>query len=224
MTPDGWLPLFRDRTDAGRRLAAALAGRPLPAGGPPVVLAVPRGGVVVAAEVARALDAPLDVLVARKLGAPGQPELAIGAATAHGDVVLDRFLIRELGVPPEYLEAERRRQAQAAQEQEERFRRARPPVSLEGRTVVLVDDGLATGATMEAAVLTTRRLGAGAVVVAVPVASAEGAARMRRLADRFVSLYTPADFGAVGAYYREFRQVTDQEVVRLLEEHRDRAG
>ncbi|HEY8490189.1 MAG TPA: phosphoribosyltransferase family protein [Dehalococcoidia bacterium] len=221
MTPDGWFPYFRDRADAGRRLAAALADL---RDARPVILAVPRGGVAVAAEVARALDAPLDVMVARKLGAPGQPELAIGATTARGDVVLDPFLIRELEVPEQYVEAERRRQSQAAQEQEQRFRRARPPVGLEGRTAVLVDDGLATGATMEAAVRTARRLGAGAVVVAVPVASTEGAARMRRLADRFVSLHTPPDFGAVGAYYREFRQVPDEEVVRLLEESRGRAG
>lgn len=206
-------PYFRNRTEAGRRLAAQLEEyRDLR----PVVLAIPRGGVPVGAEVARALNAPLDIIVARKLGAPGQSELAIGATTAYGDVVIDEFLIRELEVEDAYLEAERRRQSEEARRREERFRRVRPPVDLSGRTAILVDDGLATGSTMQAAALSARRLGASRVVVAVPVASPEGAERLRRVSDRVISLHTPTYFGAVGFYYQEFGQVTDDQVADIL--------
>ncbi|MCU0266037.1 MAG: phosphoribosyltransferase [Actinomycetia bacterium] len=206
---------FADRADAGRQLGAALqpglGARPAV-----VVLGLPRGGVVVAAEVARVLAAPLDVLVVRKVGTPTNPELALGAVLADGPAVLNpRVLSAEQldgGQVERLVAAERARCA----EREGRYRPGRPPVDVEGRTVLLVDDGLATGATMRAAVAAVRGRGAGRVVVAVPVGPRETLAVLQREADEVVCLRRPLLFRAVGWAYADFRPTTDDDVVALL--------
>ena len=181
------------------------------------MLGLPRGGVPVAAEVARALDAPLDVLVVRKLGLPTQPELAMGAVASGGTRVLNEDVTEGLGVPPEEVERVARREVAAVEDQERRFRGDRPPPALTGRTVVLVDDGLATGATMRAAVRAARAQAPAHIVVAVPVASDGAVADLRREADEVVALVVPRWFPAVGAAYRDFTPVPDDEVRRLLD-------
>jgi putative phosphoribosyl transferase len=205
---------FGSRAHGGRALAGRLAryaGR-----SDAIVLALPRGGVPVAYEVAVALDAPLDVLVARKLGVPGHPELAMGAI-AGGDVrVLNRDLLRHLRVRgaaiDRVLDEERRELARRERE----YRGDRPPLDVRGRTAIVVDDGLATGATMYAAVTALEQQHAARVVVAVPVASREAAATLAPVADEVVTVMTPAPFHGVGAWYDDFGQTTDEEVRRLL--------
>ena len=207
---------FRDRHDAGQRLAEALAflkGRK-----DLLVLGIPRGGVVVAAEVARALGAPLDVFIARKIGAPGNPELAIGAVASSGDVVLDERLIAGLRVPADYIEAETARQRQEIARRMAAYRGDRPPPKLAGKTVVLVDDGVATGATTLAALRALRAAKPAELILAVPVGPPDTIARLSAEADQVICLHTPAWFWAVGAFYVDFSQTTDEEVVRLLRE------
>jgi putative phosphoribosyl transferase len=204
--------VFRDRSDAGRRLAEALPER---LQGEAVVLGIPRGGVVVARVVADALELPLDVVVPRKIGAPVNPELAIGAI-APGVQVWDRRLIRRLDVPDDYL-----REQVAAEEAEigrrtEAYRRGRPAVELMGRTVVIIDDGIATGATAVAALRWARAHGAERVVLAVPVAPPETIERLEGEADDVVVLLSPPWFRAVGEWYERFEQTTDEEVVEAL--------
>ncbi len=212
--------LYRDRVDAGRALARTLAAyRPHA-----VVIGVPRGGVVVAAEVARALDAELDVIVARKVGAPGQPELAIGAVSADGTTFLNDELIRLLGVSDPYLSAVIQRRWEEARERDRLLRGDTPRIPLKGRTVILVDDGLATGATMRAAVRAARHERPSRVVVAVPVGSTEACGALRLEADEVICPDERAEFGAVGLYYQRFDQVRDEEVVQLLRESRRREG
>ena len=205
---------FRDRTDAGRVLADAVSGRA--AGDGVVVLGLPRGGVPVAAEVSRALGAPLDVFVVRKLGTPGHRELAMGAIASGGVRVMNDDLVRRLGVPPEAVEAVVGVELAELHRREAAYRSGRPPLELTGRTAVLVDDGLATGATMLAAVGAVRAAGAGRVVVAVPVGSPEACDRLRAQADDLICLHEPVDFGAVGTYDSDFAQTSDDEVRRLL--------
>ena len=206
---------FRDREEAGRllgeRLRRTLAGKQV------VVLGIPRGGVIVAAVVAEILGAPLDVIVARKLGAPWNPELAIGAVTSDGTVVVESWA-GEAGVEGDYFRREQTRKVAEAKDREARFRAGRPPLTLKGRIAVLVDDGIATGATMEAAVRAARNLGAERVIVAAPVASAESAARLAKAADELVVLAEPEPFEAVGLWYRLFDQVPDDRVVAILHE------
>ncbi|HET7600365.1 MAG TPA: phosphoribosyltransferase family protein [Gemmatimonadales bacterium] len=204
---------FTDRLDAGRRLAEAL--RPL-ATEHPVVLALPRGGVPVGWVVARRLGAPLDVLVARKLGAPGQPELAIGAIAA-GAVYLDRDVIALLGVSDRYVEAVKAEEAHELERREREYRRGRPPVAVAGRTVILVDDGLATGATARAAIASLRGREARRVVFAVPVGAPESVAALRPDVDELVCLETPSRFRAVSLAYDDFTPTTDAEVREYLE-------
>jgi predicted phosphoribosyltransferase len=204
---------FRDRSDAGRRLAAVLLER---RPDDPIVLAIPRGGVPVAAEVARALGAPLDVAVGRKLGAPGRPELGVGAVGEDGVVVTTDRLLERLGVSSEELAATAEREAAEVARRVRRYRGDRPPVPVVGRTAVVVDDGLATGFTALAAVRLLRGRGAAAVVLAVPVASAETAEWLAAEADRVVAVASPRPMLAVGEWYRDFRQTTDEEVVALL--------
>jgi len=208
-------PLFRDRRDAGDALAERLAvyrGRDV------LVLGIPRGGVVVAAQVARRLDAELDVVVARKLGSPVSAELAIGAVTANGGRFLNEEAMRELSVSEPYLTAVTAVQMTEAREREARFRGGRGPLQVAGRTVILVDDGLATGATMRAAVRSVRQRAPVRLVVAVPVGSREACAALRGEADEVVCLDEPEFFGAVGSFYREFEPTQDEEVQRLLDE------
>jgi predicted phosphoribosyltransferase len=206
--------IFTDRRDAGRALASRLsdyAGRP-----DVVVLGLPRGGVPVAREVARALGAPLDVLVVRKIGYPGNPELAIGAIAPGEVTVLSNDLIGELGVPREAVDAAIGREREELARRERAYRPGRPPLALAGKTVLLVDDGLATGATMRAAVAAVRALGPSSVVVAVPVASPQARDETAAAADGCVCVSVPPDFTAVGEWYADFGQTTDEEVRDLL--------
>jgi len=204
-------PPFPDREEAGRRLAAEL-----PALDRPIVLALPRGGVPVAAAVARALDAPLDVFVVRKLGLPMQPELAMGAVARGGVRVLNEDVLRQAGVPAAVLEEVTARERAEVEARERLYRGDRPAPALAGRDAVLVDDGLATGATMRAAVAAVRALGPRRVVVAVPVAPAETVIAFGRDGIELACVHVPDDFVSVGSWYRDFGQVTDEEVIRLI--------
>lgn len=206
---------FADRTEAGRHLAAALSEHTF---ADPVVLALPRGGVPVALEVARALHAPLDLFMVRKIGLPGQPEVAVGAV-ADGDrpdleinadiaqaAGLDRLALVKLA-EPELAEITRRRALYMA---------GRQPVPLAGRTVIIVDDGIATGATVRVALRSLRRQGVARLILAVPVAPPEALSGLRDLADQVICLSTPRDFRAVGAYYADFAQLSDDDVTAML--------
>ena len=204
---------FQDRTDAGRLLGAELASRNI--GPDPLVLALPRGGLPVAAEVADPLKAPLDVVVVCKLGVPWQPELAMGAI-AGTTRVLDHQLIRELRIPDEEVEAIVAREMREVARREKLYRGGAVAPRLRGRTVVLVDDGLATGSTMVAAARHVRERNPRRLIVAVPVSSAEACGRLEREADEFVCMAVPEPFFAVGEWYVDFRQVTDSEVQEIL--------
>ncbi|MEV4776023.1 phosphoribosyltransferase [Microbacterium sp. LWH12-1.2] len=202
---------FADRKQAGRMLAERLAEHPLT---DPVVLGLPRGGVPVAVEVARVLDAPLDVLVVRKLGFPGHEEFAMGAVGEDGARVLDQRVAA--GVAPRDLEQIETRETMEIGQRVARFRDRRPAVDLRGRTAIIVDDGVATGATARAACAIARARGAAVIVLAVPVAAPDSLAELADAADEIVCLYAPAGFMAVGMHYVDFRQVEDAEVIRLL--------
>ena len=206
--------IFADRVDAGRALAKALQARR--GATDTVVLGLPRGGVPVAYEIALALDLPLDVLVVRKLGLPWQPELAMGAIASGGALVLNDEVVRYLGGRGEALDTVRAREQAELERRERDYRGNRPTLDMRNRTGILVDDGLATGATMEAAVRSLQALGAKRVVVAVPVASAEARERIAAVADEVVCLATPMFFSAVGQWYRDFGQTPDEEVRDLL--------
>ena len=208
------LPLFRDRHEAGRRLAEAL-GHHAPLRDP-VVLALPRGGVPVGWEVARALGAPLDVMVVRKLGVPGHEELAMGAIAWGGIRVVCDEVVRAFAIPARVLADTALMEEDELLRQERAFRGDRPSVRLVGQTVVLVDDGLATGSTMLAAVAAARASQPVHVLVAVPVAPKETCQALRAHADEVVCLNTPGRFRAVGDWYDDFTQVGDMEVRRLL--------
>lgn len=206
--------LYRDRIEAGAALAALLRGH---RGRDTLVVGIPRGGVVVAAEVARLLDAELDVVVARKLGAPSRQELAIGAVTADGGRFLNEALIKALRVSEPYLEAVTKVQMSEAQRREEQLRNLRPAAPVAGRTVILVDDGLATGATMRAAARALRQRGSTHLVAAVPVGSREACVALRREVDDVVCPRQPEPFGAIGFHYHHFEPVEDEQVRELLE-------
>lgn len=201
---------FRDRRHAGALLAEAL--KPLGLENP-VVLGVPRGGVVVADEVARALGGELDVVLARKVGAPGNPEFALGAVGEKGDLILMPYARNY--ADESYLLREAARQREVVRKRAERYRKARPKVPLKGRDVVLVDDGVATGSTLEAALSAVLAEAPRRVVVAVPVGSPEALKRLQEKAE-VVALSAPEDFAAVGAYYLDFGEVTDEDVEALL--------
>lgn len=205
--------VFQNREQAGEELAQELVRRRLEA--PIVVLGIPRGGVPVAAKVAEALRAPLGVIVARKLGAPFQPELAIGAVTADGTLYLDHDIAEIAGADEAYIQRERLRQAREARLREARFDGSRVG-SVAGKTVVVVDDGIATGATAIAAVRSLKARGAGRVVLAVPVGPPETIQRLRDEADEVICLSEEPSFFAVGQFYEEFDQVDDEEVEALL--------
>jgi putative phosphoribosyl transferase len=203
---------FRDRTDAGRRLGEHL----LPWRSPEtIVLGLPRGGVPVAAEVATALGAPLDVIIVRKLGIPYQPEVAMGAIGEGGVRVLDDVLVARAGVSSGEVAAVERRERATLGSRVDRFRAGRERLDLTGRTAIIVDDGIATGATATAAAQVARQLGAARVVVAAPVGGADAADRIGD-ADEVVCLLQPPGFQAVGSHYRDFRQTSDDEVAALL--------
>jgi putative phosphoribosyl transferase len=205
---------FRDRVEAGRLLARRLseyANRD-----DVIVLALPRGGVPVAYEVAKALDAPLDVFLVRKVGVPGYEELAMGAVATGGVLVLDERLIQRLGIGRDRLEQAVRAELRELERREEAYRGGRSPLHLEGKTVILVDDGLATGASMRAATEAVRRHNPARVVVAVPVAAEETCDQFREFVDEIVCEVTPRPFHAVGLWYEDFSQTSDEEVRELL--------
>lgn len=210
------IPQYRDRYDAGRQLAVLLgayAGR-----GDVLVLALPRGGVPVAFEVARALAAPLDVFLVRKLGLPGQEELAMGAIASGGVVVYNEDVIEHVDVPDRVLAAVTARERHELERRERAYRDDRPPPDVAGKTVILVDDGLATGTTMRAAIQALRRLGPARVVVAVPTGAPDTCAALRPSVDALICAITPDPFSAVGRWYEDFSQTTDAEVKALLEQ------
>jgi putative phosphoribosyl transferase len=206
---------FHDRSEAGRFLAtklAAYADRP-----DVLVLALPRGGVPVAFEVARALHAPLDVFLVRKLGVPGHKELAMGAIASGGVRVLNEDVVRALRIPGEVIDAAAAEERQELERRERLYRGDRPAPDVRGRTVILIDDGLATGSTMRAAIAALRRQGPARIVVAVPVGAPETCAEFQDEADEAICAVTPEPFYAVGMWYEDFTQTTDEDVHDLLE-------
>lgn len=209
--------IFRNRQDAGAQLAERLqAYKP----DRPIVIALPRGGVPVGAEVARRLDAPLDVLIVRKVGAPENPEYAIGALAEGGELWIREGAVQELGVTRHELQALEARQQEEIVRRMERYRQGRPMVDVRGRLVLVVDDGLATGATMMAAVRALKAKGASRIVVAVPAAAASSATRMRRDVEALIAIIEREDFYAIGQWYDDFSQVGDEQVVSILSSSR----
>ena len=207
--------MFRDRADAGRALAERLAhyrGRPVR------VLGLPRGGIPVAYEVAKALAAPLDVFVVRKLGVPGHEELAMGAIASGGIRIVNRDVVRSLGIDAATIDRVAMAEQAELERREAAYRSGRPPLDVAGATVILVDDGLATGSTMRAAVAAIREQGPDKVVVAVPVAAPPTRDELAREVDEIVCVATPEPFLAVGRFYEDFDQTTDDEVHALLDE------
>jgi predicted phosphoribosyltransferase len=207
--------LFRNRTEAGRQLAQKLtryADRP-----DVIVLALPRGGVPVAYEVARALHAPLDVFLVRKLGLPGHEELAMGAIATGGVRVLNEDVVRTLQVPDEVIDQVAEKEQEELERRQRDYRDDRPLPDVRGKTVILVDDGLATGSTMRAAVAALRRLGPARIVVAVPIGAVGTCEDLRDVADEAVCARTPEPFYAVGLWYQDFSQTTDEEVREVLQ-------
>jgi predicted phosphoribosyltransferase len=210
-----WTRQFRDRHEAGKRLAARLVryrNRP-----DVLVMAIPRGGVPVAYEVAKALAVPLDVIVVRKLGLPGQPELGMGAIASGGVRVLNQDVVRALRIPERTIDSVAALEAAELERRERVYRGERPAEDPTGQTVILVDDGLATGSSMQAAIAAQRARGAASIVVAVPVGPQSTCLEIARLADRLVCLNQPAFFAAVGEWYADFNPTTDDEVRQLLE-------
>jgi predicted phosphoribosyltransferase len=206
--------LFQDRFDAGRLLASKL--RPFANRSDTVVLALPRGGVPVGFEVAKALNVPLDVFVVRKLGVPGQEELAMGAIASGGICVLNEDLVRGLGIPNEVINAVAADEEQELERREHLYREGRPAVAVRGRTVILVDDGLATGSSMRVAVTALTRKKPAQIVVAVPVGAPETCAEIGPEVDQIICLATPEPFRSVGEWYSDFSQTSDEEVRDLL--------
>ncbi|HJW26193.1 MAG TPA: phosphoribosyltransferase family protein [Rhodocyclaceae bacterium] len=213
--------MFKDRQDAARQLARRFDGASLT---DPVVLGIPRGGLVTAAVLAKELGAEVDVVLARKLRAPWQPELALGALGEDGQVYLSDFAQAEAGALEDYLKEERAHQSAEIERRKALFRAVRPAAEVGGRSVIVTDDGIATGATMLAALHVLRARKPKELIVAVPVAPPETLDRIARQCDRLECLLAPDDMGAVGAFYRNFDQVEDDEVVRLLRESLARSG
>ncbi len=207
--------MFVDRRDAGRQLARYLQQH-LQLGANTLVVGLARGGLPVAAEVARALGAPLEVMVVRKLGTPGQPELAMGALAPGGVRVMNEALVRQLRIPDETIERIAQQEALELQRREAHYRQGRSAYAMQGKTVVLVDDGLATGASMRAAARAAKAQGAERVIVAVPVGAADSCRMLEREADEVVCLKKPEPFYAVGRFYQIFDQLSDEEVIALL--------
>lgn len=210
-------PPFEDREDAGKKLAERLEKY---RDENPIVFALPRGGVSVAAEISAALRAPLEVLVARKLGAPGQPEFGIGAVAPDGVRVLNEHAVSRLGISDEYLEEVTERETEEVERRLRYFRGDRLEPEVEGRTAILVDDGLATGVTARAAAKYLRGRGPGRLILAVPVCAAQTAETLRSEVDELVCLEAPSDLMAIGFWYQDFYQVPDEEVVESLERAR----
>lgn len=208
-------PLFADRREAGQQLGERL--KELHLADDVIVLALPRGGVPVGYEVARALQVPLDVFVTRKIGAPENPEFAIGAVASDGTLILDEEIVEQLGIPNDYVVSETEHQLMEIERRMAVYRGDRPAPRIEGRTVILVDDGVATGSTVRASLQALRKRNPGRLILAVPVGPPQTIEELRPLADEVVVLATPAPFWAVGRFYQSFQQTTDEQVVELLE-------
>lgn len=205
---------FRNRYEAGKFLAIQLkefTNEP-----DAIVVALPRGGVVVAFEVAQALNLPLDITCPRKIGAPFNPEFAIGAITETGEGILSEDLIKALGISQEYIDEQIKIEKKQAQWRLEHYRQGRAPRSFKAKTILLVDDGLATGSTMQAAIKTMRKEGAKKIIMAIPVAPPDTLSRLKAVVDKTVCLAAPSEFQAVGQFYESFDQVSDEEVIQLL--------
>jgi putative phosphoribosyl transferase len=212
--------MFKNRKDAGMQLAESL--KEYIGQMNVLVLALPRGGVVTGVEIADRLKAPLDVLIVRKIGHPWQPELAVGAISEIGSIVYNEDIVSSAGVTKEYLREEAAQQREEIARRQQLYRGGRKLVNLRGKTVILVDDGVATGATMKAAVEALKREQVGKLVVAVPVAPLSTAAELQQMVDVFVCPAMPEDFMSVGSYYGDFKQVTDADVMQLLQDFRRR--
>jgi putative phosphoribosyl transferase len=209
--------IFVDRIETGKKLASELKEY----SGNAVVLAIPRGGVIVGYEIAHKLKVPLDIIVPRKIGAPQNPELAIGAVTKDGTTILDRGLVEFLDVSEGYIEEETERQRLEIRRRLTFYRRNIAFPNLKSRNVIIVDDGIATGATIQAALSSVRKKNPKSVIIAVPVGPLSTINALKREADRVVCLYTPASFSAIGQFYRDFAQTTDDEVITLLKLNRE---
>ena len=207
--------MFNDRREAGNQLASRLREYKDQLG--VLVLALPRGGVATGYEIACSLNVPLDIVIVRKLGFPGEPELGIGAISETGTVVLNESIISTYGVPKDYIDHEISRQKEEITRRVKLYRKGKKLLSLEGKTIILVDDGVATGATIKAAIATLKKEKLKKLVVALPVAPPGVADELKQMVDTFICIETPFDFMAVGAYYRDFAQVSDEEVVDFLE-------
>jgi putative phosphoribosyl transferase len=207
-----YINLLKNRVEAGKQLAQALRTASENA----IVLAVPRGGVVVGYEVAKAFSVPLDVIVTKKIGAPDNPELAVGAVAEDGTFILDEDLVERLFIPKEYIREEVERQRREIQRRLVRYRGDCPYPSLRGLEVVVVDDGVATGSTLKAALRLLRNKGAKTITVAVPVGPPDTIRELEKIADRVVCLLTPEPFYAIGQFYVDFEQTSDEEVTKLL--------
>jgi putative phosphoribosyl transferase len=211
------MAFFVNRADAGKRLASALKNF---SGKYGFVLAIPRGGVVVGFEIAKALNLLLDITIPRKIGAPDNPELAIGAVAEDGSVFLDNNLIKYLGISREYVKEESERQKQEIDRRLKLYRQETSYPDLKGFDVIVVDDGLATGSTMKAALASVRNRGAGSITVAVPVGPPSTIDELKKMADLVVCIYAPEFFQAIGEFYRDFSQTSDEEVIGLLLENK----
>ena len=213
------MSFFSNRIDAGKRLADALKPIAFQEG---VVLAIPRGGVVVGYEVAEALNLCMDVIIPRKIGAPNNPELAVGAVTEDGTVFLDDQLINYLGITQEYIKKESERQRLEIFRRMKLYRQDQPYPSLKNRDVIVVDDGIATGLTMKAALASVKKRGANCLTVAIPVGPSSTIKSLKQLANRVVCLFTPESFSAIGEFYRDFNQTSDEEVIEMLQKNRQK--
>ena len=211
------MAFFVDRVDAGKRLASALKNF---SGKKGIVLAIPRGGVVVGYMIAKTLNLPLDIIIPRKIGAPDNPELAIGAVAEDGTAILDQNLIKYLGVSREYVIEETERQKQEIKRRLKLYRQDASYADLKGLDVIVVDDGIATGSTMKAALASVKNRGASSITVAVPVGPPSTIEELEKMADRVVCLFTPEFFQAIGEFYRDFSQTSDEEVIGLLLENK----
>ena len=211
------MAFFVDRVDAGKRLASALKNFSSKKG---IVLSIPRGGVVVGYMIAKTLNLPLDIIIPRKIGAPDNPELAIGAVAEDGTAILDQNLIKYLGVSREYVIEETERQKQEIKRRLKLYRQDASYADLKGLDVIVVDDGIATGSTMKAALASVKNRGASSITVAVPVGPPSTIEELKKMAARVVCLFTPEFFQAIGEFYRDFSQTSDEEVIGLLLENK----
>jgi len=210
---------FANRVDAGKQLASALHDF---SGENAIVLAIPRGGVVVGYEIAKTLNLPLDVIIPHKIGAPDNPELAIGAMAEDGTVILDKELVNYLGVPVSYIRRESELQKREIERRLKMYRQNQPSPNLKGQDVIIVDDGIATGSTMKAALASVKNRGSKTVTIAVPVGPPSTINELKKQADHVVCLHTPEYFGAIGQFYEDFSQTDDEEVTELLRQNRQR--